>query len=136
MYLLDTNILSEMRRARPHGAVLSWMSSIDASSLYVPAVVFGEIQIGIERTALTNTGKADELTAWLDSMVHAARVLPADAEIFRIWAKFAVKLDNSRLVDALIAATAVRHNMTVVTRNIRDFEPLSVSVFNPFEHKT
>ncbi|CDZ61478.1 type II toxin-antitoxin system VapC family toxin [Neorhizobium galegae] len=135
MYLLDTNVVSEMRRERPHGAVSAWMTSIDASSLYMSAVVVGEIQIGIERTAASNPERAVELAGWLDDIVSTARILPADAEVFRIWAKFAVRIDDKHIIDALIAATALRHNMTVVTRNVRDFEPLGVRVLNPFEHK-
>lgn len=136
MYLLDTNILSEMRRSRPHGAVVAWMMSVDVNELYIPAVVVGEIQIGIQRTMAGNPERAAELSSWLDGVIQSSRVINVDAEVFRIWGRIVSKIDSRLIVDALIAAIALRHNLTIVTRNVRDFEGFNVPVLNPFEHKT
>jgi len=136
MYLLDTNVLSEMRRARPHGGVLAWLRTVEPSILYLPSVVAGEIQIGIERTYASDPEKAAELMSWLENLLRVSNVIAADAEIFRIWARLVRTVDGTLLIDALIAATAIRYGMTVVTRNIRDFQNFPVSVLNPFEHKS
>lgn len=135
MYLLDTNVISELRRPKPHGAVLAWIASIPEHELTVPAVCVGEIQIGIERTAGLDPQKAKEISEWLDALVASSQVAPAGAEIFRIWAKLVVRAQSALLVDALIAATAIHGQMTVATRNLRDFEPFGVPCFDPFGFK-
>ena len=134
MYLLDTNVLSELRRPRPHGGVLAWIGSVSSESMYVPAVVIGEIQIGIQRTAENDTAKAKELSAWLQQIVETAQCISIDAEIFKLWGTLAHRIGTNLVVDALIAATALQKNMTVVTRNVSDFQRFGVPVFNPFEY--
>ena len=82
-YLLDTNVVSELRKPRPHGAVLAWLQSLEDADLYLSAVTLGEIQAGIELTREQDKGKADEIEAWLGSVSEAYNVLPMDAAVFR-----------------------------------------------------
>ena len=133
MYLLDTNVVSELRRARPHGAVLQWISGVRPDELYLPAVVIGEIQSGIEITREQDVAKAQELENWLDKIVETYDVVPMTAAAFREWSRLMHSRSRSLIQDAMIAATAIVYNLTVVTRNVRDFRNLGVELHNPFE---
>lgn len=133
MYLLDTNIVSELRRARPHGAVVAWLRDVPDEDLHVAAVTIGEVQAGIEITRDQDAGRAAELEDWLEQVTQTYNILPMDARAFRFWAKLMHHQTDNLIEDAMIAATAGVHNLTVVTRNVRDFEALGVSVLNPFE---
>lgn len=132
MYLLDTNVVSELRRPRPHGAVLAWMSSVDDAQLFVSAVTLGAIQAGIELTREQDPAKAAELEGWLDLVAGAYNVLPMDAAVFRAWARLMHRKSDTLYEDAMIAATAKVHRLTVVTRNAADFQALGFEVLNPF----
>jgi hypothetical protein len=132
MYLLDTNIVSELRRARPHGAVLAWLRSVDDADLHLSAVTVGEIQAGIEITREQDEAKAAEIEAWLEQVAQTFNVLSMDARVFRTWARLMHRQSDELIEDAMIAATAITHNLTVVTRNVRDFETLGVATINPF----
>jgi predicted nucleic acid-binding protein len=132
LYLLDTNIVSELRRPRPHGGVVAWLKTIDERNLYVCAVTLGEIQAGIEKMRTTDPEKAAELDAWADSIPTLLDVLPMDHLNFRTWAKLMFRKSTSLAADAMIAATALQHNLTVVTRNIKDFESFGVKLLDPF----
>jgi toxin FitB len=132
MYLLDTNVVSELRRARPHGAVLAWLESVDDADLHLSAVTIGEIQAGIEITRQQDLAKAAEIEAWLEQVAGTFNVLPMDARAFRAWARVMHGRSDDLIEDAMIAATADVHNLTVVTRNVRDFEGLGVKVLDPF----
>lgn len=132
MYLLDTNVVSELRRARPHGAVLAWLQSVPTESIHLSAVTLGEIQAGIELTRDGDPEKAAAIEAWVDQMERTSTVLPLDGRTFRIWAKLMHHRSDDLIEDALIAATALRHGLTVVTRNGRDFEPFGVDILDPF----
>ena len=132
MYLLDTNVLSEMRRQRPHGAVVAWLAATQDWELHVAAVTIGELQAGIERVRGHNQGRAQEIEAWLDLVAMTFNVVPMEARTFRIWARLMNGRQHSLTADAMIAATAIVHNMVVVTRNVRDFVPLGVEALNPF----
>lgn len=133
MFLLDTNVVSELRRPRPHGAVLSWIDSLDPSSMSVAAATIGEIQAGIERARDNSIEKAIEIESWLEDFLHRIVVLPMDAEIFRIWARMMHRAPRQLYEDAMVAATALRHGLIVATRNTRDFQRFGVTLINPFE---
>lgn len=133
MYLLDTNVVSELRRPRPHGAVLRWMAEVPADQLLLSAVTVGEIQAGIEITREQDRRKAESLEAWLEQVVATYSVLPMDAAAFREWARLKHRKSDSLLEDARIAATAIVHGLTVATRNLRDFEGFGVLLLNPFD---
>jgi predicted nucleic acid-binding protein len=133
MFLLDTNVISELRRPRPHGAVVSWMDSLEPSSMSVAAATIGEIQTGMERTRDNNPAKALEIEGWLEDFLHRMTVLPMDAEAFRIWARLMHGAPRQLSEDAMIAATAIRHGLTVATRNTRDFQLFGIQLINPFE---
>lgn len=132
MYLLDTNVVSELRRARPHGGVLSWIRGTPAERLHLSAVTVGEIQAGIEITRERDAAKAAELEAWLDEVLASYSVLPMDAAAFRTWATLMHRRSDTQMQDAMIAAVAIVRRMTVVTRNARDFQPFGVRTLDPF----
>jgi len=131
-YLLDTNVVSELRRQRPHGGVVAWLQSLDDAQLHVSAVTLGEIQAGIELTREQNAAKAQEIEAWLDLVACTYSVLPMDAQTFRAWARLMHRMSDTLYEDAMIAATAKAHGLTVATRNVSDFNALGLEVFNPF----
>ena len=133
MFLLDTNVVSELRKPRPHGAVLAWLEATDEVDIHLSAVTVGEIQAGIELTREQDVAKAGEIEAWLDRVTNSYSVLPMDAASFRVWARLMHRKSHTLYEDAIIAATAQVHRLTVVTRNVGDFGMLGVTVYNPFE---
>ena len=133
MYLLDTNVVSELRRPRPHGAVLEWIAGVPLEHLHVSAVTVGEIQAGIEITREQDQAKAKELEAWLEWVLAYYNVLPMDASAFREWARLMHRRSDAIADDAMIAAIAAVHRLTVVTRNVSDFGRLGVPLHNPFQ---
>jgi toxin FitB len=132
MFLLDTNVVSELRKVRPHGAVVAWLEGVTDAELYLSAVTLGEIQAGIEITREQDPAKAADIEAWADQVGATYNVLPMDTVTFRLWAKLMHRQSDTVYEDAMIAASALVHKLTVVTRNIRDFERFQVPVFNPF----
>jgi predicted nucleic acid-binding protein len=132
VFLLDTNVVSELRKVRPHGAVVAWLEGVADAELYLSAVTLGEIQAGIEITREQDTAKAADIEAWADQVGATYNVLPMDAVTFRLWAKLMHRQSDTVYEDAMIAASALVHKLTVVTRNVRDFERFQVPVFNPF----
>ena len=133
MYLLDTNIISELRRIKPHGAVVAWVQSIEDKDLYLSAVTVGEIQAGIEMTREQDAAKALQIEQWLDQVADTYNVLPMDSVVFRQWAKLMHRTSDTLYEDAMIAATAKVHHLTVVTRNVADFKSFGVKLLNPFD---
>jgi toxin FitB len=131
VYLLDTNVISELRRKRPHGAVVAWLQTVPDANLHISAATIAELQVGIEMTRERNPAKAAELETWLEGVAATYNVLPMDVRIFRAWARLMHRQTGS-LIHAMIAATAVVHKLTVATRNFRDFQKLGVRIFNPF----
>jgi len=132
VYLLDTNVVSELRRVRPHGAVLAWLRDVDDAALHISAVTVGEIQAGIEITRERDQAKAAEIEAWLDDVSATFNVIDMDGRTFRWCARMMHRLSNHLIEDAMIAATAQVHNLTVVTRNVRDFQTFGMPTFDPF----
>ena len=132
MYLLDTNVVSELRRNRPHQSVLYWIRDVPADYLHLSAVTIGEIQAGIEITRAQDPAKADEIEEWLDRVLATYSVLSVDAAAFREWARLMHRKSDTLLQDAMIAAVAIVHRLTVVTRNVRDFQHFDVSILDPF----
>jgi len=133
MYLLDTNVVSELRRVRPHGAVLAWFERLSNEDIHISAATAGEIQAGIELTRTRDPAKASEIELWLQHLIDGYNFLPMDARTFRIFARLMRGQSQHLASDAMIAATAEAHNLIVATRNVKDFEPLGVRTFNPFE---
>ena len=133
MYLLDTNVISELRKPKPHGAVVAWVQSIEDKDLFLSAVTIGEIQARIEITREQDTAKAQHIEQWLDLVASSYNVLPMTAHIFRTWAKLMHRTSDTLYEDAMIAATAKQHHLTVVTRNVTDFQDFGVKLFNPFD---
>ncbi|WP_420635220.1 type II toxin-antitoxin system VapC family toxin [Candidatus Palauibacter sp.] len=134
MYLLDTTIVSELRRPDPHGGVLAWFTGIPDEQLYLSAVTIGEIQAGIETAREQDPVKAAELEDWLGRVLETFDILPVDAAAFREWARLVHRQSDTLLQDALIGAVATVHRLTVATRNVRDFERLGVEAVDPFAH--
>ena len=132
MYLLDTNVVSELRRPRPHDAVVAWMRTIPDDQLHLSAVTLGERQAGVEITREQDPEKAAEIEAWIGRIEGLYNVLPLDGPCLRVWARLMHRQPDDLVMDALIAATAWVHDLTVVTRNLRDFRRLGSPILNPW----
>lgn len=132
MYLLDTNVISETRKPRPHGGVMAWLNRVPIGQLSLSAITIGELQAGVERTRRQDPDKAHAIDAWIDLIIATWEVVPADAAVYRQWARLMAGRSNELSEDAIIAATAKVNGLTVVTRNVRDFQPFQVQVLNPF----
>ena len=132
MFLLDTNVVSELRRPRPHGAVLAWLNAMPDADLHLSAVTIGELQAGVEIARERDAAKAAEIEVWLEQVAASYNILPMDARVFRAHARLMHRRPDHHIEDAMIAATAKVHNLTVATRNIRDFEPFGVPTLDPF----
>ncbi|HEX4319936.1 MAG TPA: type II toxin-antitoxin system VapC family toxin [Acidobacteriaceae bacterium] len=138
MYLLDTNVVSELRKARrglAHLHVTTWASQVDASDLYLSAITIEELEIGVLRMERRDVVQGAILRAWMNEFVlvgFAGRILPVDLAVVQQSARLHVP-DPCPFRDAMIAATALVHGMTIVTRNVSDFEPTGVAVLNPWQ---
>ena len=132
MYLLDTNVVSELRRPRPHGAVVAWIRDVPDSDLHLSAVTIGELQAGVEITREHDPDRAAEIERWIDRVAETYNVLSMDSAAFRRWAQLMHHRSDQLNEDAMIAATAQIHGLTVVTRNVRDFDIFGAKTLNPF----
>lgn len=132
MFLLDTNVISELRKPKPHGAVLAWVKATDDRLLYLSAMTLAEIQTGIEITRERDAEKAEEIEAWLELVANSYNVIPMGNAEFRTWAKLMHHKSDELFEDAMIAATAIVHGLTVVTRNVTNFASFKVAILNPF----
>jgi predicted nucleic acid-binding protein len=133
VYLIDTNVVSELRKRRPHQAVVAWLQQVPDQSLHLSAMTLGELQAGVEITRAQDPSKAAEIETWIDQVAETWNVLPMDAATFRCWARLMHGRQDHLLEDAMIAATAMVHDLTVVTRNLRDFKPFGVRTHDPFK---
>ena len=138
MFLLDTNVISELRKAGDGKAdtnVVTWLSSVDATTFYLSAVTLMEIELGILRIERRDPAQGARLRAWMDQHIlpeFADRTLPVDTAVALRCAPLHVP-DPRPERDAFIAATALAHGMTVVTRNVADFAPTGVPLLNPWD---
>jgi predicted nucleic acid-binding protein len=136
-FLLDTCVLSELTRPTPHSRVSAWLGEQDAAALHLSVLTVGEIEKGV---ALLPRGmKKRSLTTWLATLrsTYADRLLPVDSAIAAIWGRTAAAVQRRgrrlSVVDGLIAATALHHGLTVVTRNVADFQATGATLLNPWE---
>ena len=134
MYLLDTNVVSALRRPDRHPVPTSWLKGQRSSDVYLSVVTFGEIERGIAQQIHRDPDFARDLAQWHEQTLawFADRILPVDVATARRWGRLSASIGNQS-VDLLIAATALEHGLTVVTRNVRHFDPTGVRMFNPFE---
>ena len=133
MFLLDTDVLSAFRKRDRNPGLLAWMSAQRVSDFYISVVSIGEIERGITRQERRNPEFARTLASWLDDVlaVYVERILPVDRAVAKRWGHLSGALGHDN-TDLFIAATALEHGLTVVTRNVRHFEPTGVPVLNPF----
>jgi predicted nucleic acid-binding protein len=132
VFLLDTSIVSELRKSAPSTKVLTWLTEVTDAELHLSVVTLAQIQAGIELTRAQDRGKAQQLDAWAEQVAATYNVLAMDAACFRQWARFMHGQSDAVYEDAMIAATARVHELTVVTRNVRDFARFEVPMFSPF----
>lgn len=134
MFLLDTVVLSELRKRDRHPNVVRWLTGKSADDIFLSAVTIGEIERGIVRQRGKDPAFAEALESWLDRtiQIYSDRILPVDTQIARRWGSLSARIGNDG-ADLLIAATALEHGLTVVTRNVQHFEPTGVAVIDPFE---
>ena len=133
-YVMDTMILSELRKKERSENVVNWFHSCRGVDLFLSVVTIGEIERGILQQKRNDPDFAVTLSRWLDGILlhYADRILPLNIRIARRWGQLSAKLGNAG-VDLIIAATAIEHGLTVVTRNKKHFSPTGVQVVNPFE---
>jgi len=136
MFLIDTVTLSELRRRQRDPVVVAWFERQRTSDLFLSVISIGEIERGIARQRATDPGFARSLAAWLDHVLalYSERILPFDLQTARRWGALSAVLGNDS-ADLMIAATALEHGLTVVTRNVSDFEPSGVAVLDPFSRQ-
>ncbi|MBV1703128.1 MAG: type II toxin-antitoxin system VapC family toxin [Hyphomicrobiales bacterium] len=132
MYLVDTNVVSEARRGTPE--VVRWLRSVDPLAIYLSVITLGEIMRGIAVRQKTDPRSAVQLTEWLQSIrrEHADRILTFTDPIALEWGRIAALRPRGE-TDGLIAATAIVHDLIIVTRNVRDFDDTRASVINPWD---
>jgi toxin FitB len=136
-YLLDTNVVSEIRKKAPNSGVSAWLASVPDDELFLSVLVVGEIRQGIERLARRDLAKAEILEQWLSRLVHAYgdRIVPITVRVAEAWGRLNVP-DPVPVVDGLMAATALVHDWTLVTRNVDDVSSTGVRFLDPFEYRT
>jgi len=134
-WLVDTNVISELRRRDPDANVRAWFAQRPATELYLSVLTLGEIRKGVE--ALTDSGRRTVLREWLERelpVFFADRLLPIDAAVAHQWGQLLAKAGRSLpAIDSLLAATALHHNLVLVTRNLKDVAGLPVKVLNPWD---
>ena len=133
-FLLDTHIISELRRPKAHPSLLAWVDTQPSAALFLSVVTAGQIRQGLEQLRQRDARQAGRLDRWLNGLTqfYADRLLFVDGTVADEWGRMRARR-SVPVMDALIAATARVHNLTLVTRNVRDFADLGVNVLNPFE---
>ena len=137
MYLIDTVVLSELRKPQRDSGLVAWFEHQRTTDLFVSVISIGEIERGIARQRTTDPGFAAALAAWFDRVLalYGERILPFDLKTARRWGLLSAAIGNDS-VDLMIAGTALEHGLTVVTRNVSDFEPTGVPVLDPFKARS
>ena len=137
-YLLDTCVLSEFTRRSPEEKVIHWLDGISEERLFLSAITIGEIQHGIER--LSASHRKLELQTWMNDRLigrFGERVLPLDSQTLFLWGTLTARMESAGqpvpVMDGLIAATAIQHNLILATRNVADFLSCGVQIVNPWE---
>jgi predicted nucleic acid-binding protein len=132
-FLLDTNVVSEVRKRTPDPNVAAWFASVSASDLFLSVLVIGEIRQGVERLVRRDPEQAATFEQWLDRLVHVYgdRIVPVTTDVAEAWGRLNVP-DPVPVVDGLLAATALVHGWTLVTRNLADVVGTRVRLLDPF----
>src|ERR1035438_8219718 len=125
-YLLDTNVVSELRKHNPHGAVVAWLTALQEDQIFLSAVTLSELQAGIELTRRQDPIKASEIEHWADQLEASYQVLPMDSVTFREWGRLMHGKSDHLIEDGMIAATARKFDLIVATRNEEDLDRKSV----------
>ena len=133
MFLLDTNVVSELRKRKCDPAVAKWFDKVPDSELYLSVITVTEIEKGIERQRTLDPVFAGQLIDWLDRILRTFgdRILPMTINVARRWGKLSAQIGNKEL-DLAIAATALEHGLTVVTGNVKHFQHTGVTLLDPF----
>lgn len=133
-YLLDTNVISEIRKSRPNPLVQEFLSQTRPARVFISVLTFGELRRGAEKPRSKDPAWADELHQWVDSIesTYESRILPVDLRIARIWGELTIARSRP-IIDTLIAATAIAHELALVTRNVIDVREIPVRVINPWD---
>lgn len=134
-FLLDTNILSEVRKSRPHGGVLAWFAAHHGAYFATPAIALFELQMGVEKLRTQDPVRAAGFEYWIARLETGDHVLPFDAAASKETARLLHKQPMSLMADAMIAAIAKVNGLTLVTRNTRDFERFNLPLVNPFLYR-
>jgi hypothetical protein len=134
-YLIDTNVISELKRTQPNAQVLTWFSTVNDESLYLSVLSLGEIRKGVEK--LSDNRRQDDLRHWLERELpewFEQRLLPINADIADLWGKLQAQMNRPLpAIDSLLAATALHHDLCLVTRNTKDFVYPNLTILNPWE---
>ena len=132
-FLLDPNVVSALRRRKRNQGLVDWLEATDDTLLHLSVITLGEIRRGTRRLHLHDPTQTAHLETWLDGLrkCFAARTLPIDEPVALRWGELGIHQPIS-VADGLLAATALHHNLTLVTRNVSDFEPNQIPVLNPF----
>lgn len=134
-YILDTNVVSELRKPRPHGAVVAWMRTLKPMQIFVSAVTIGELQYGAEVTRRQDRRRAEELDQWISEVADGVQLLDMDVACAREWARIMQRKSPEIILDGMIAAAARIHGLAVATRDEADFKQFGVEIFNPFKFR-
>ena len=135
MYLVDTCVVSELRLIEPHPSVLAWFRAVRSSDLHLSSITIAELQRGTQMVRAKDPLFAEELESWLEeAMIGQFSILPFDTAAARDWGRMGIRGDDKNSLDAMIAAIARTRDLTVVTRNVKDFAPLDTRCVNPFEY--
>lgn len=133
-YLLDTNIISELKKKSPNHDVVNWFEGIDTDDLYLSCITIGELKSGALKKSKTDVKTAKLLIKWIDGLMsdYEEQILNIDLKTCEIWAQL-LNIDSTNAIDGLIAAQCLQSNMVLVTRNIKHFNMFDIKLFNPFK---